>query len=297
MTQRRLTFSVPESLDGIMVKNFLRRECGVSARLLAKLKRVPQGITSGGALVVATDQLRAGAVVELLLPCEETAMEPAELPFLVIYEDEDLLAVDKPPGMPVYPTPGHDHDTLANAASSYFQQTGVPFSFHPVSRLDKDTSGVIILAKNTFSAAALSGNTEKTYFAVCEGILSGSGTVKDPIGLAPGSKIRRQTGPGGAPAVTHWQALDHGDGLTLLRLQLETGRTHQIRVHMASLGHSLAGDDLYGGSRERIARQALHCGIIQFIHPVKRNKIALQAPLPGDIKGLYSGWEAANYTN
>lgn len=181
----------------------------------------------------------------------------------MLYEDAHLLAVNKPAGMPVHPSPGHDRDSLLNAFSGWLQREKRPaFAFRPLYRLDRDTTGVLLLAKDGYTAAILPQKIQKEYQAVCEGILKGEGVIHLPIGLEPGSRIRRSTGMEAVnlvPAVTHWKALENDGEHTLLSFRLETGRTHQIRVHMASMGHPVAGDDLYGGSREKLHRQALCC--------------------------------------
>lgn len=285
---RTLTFTVPPELCGIRVKSFLRGYCGVSVRLLARLKRTPMGIAVNGAHATAVDLLRAGDTLRITLPEDQKQQPARDLPLDIVYEDEDVLVVNKPCSMPIYPTPGHDDDTLANAAAGYWQRRGERVAFRPVYRLDKDTSGLIVLAKNAYAAACLANRVQKEYTAVCEGILTGGGTVDAPIGLAQGSRIQRAAGGDGAPAVTHWQAEGCFGGHTLLKLRLETGRTHQIRVHMAGIGHPLAGDDLYGGGLRLIGRQALHCGKVWFVHPVTGKNIALYCALPPDMEKLLS---------
>lgn len=258
-----LRFVVPPHWDGALLKHFLRREEGVTARLLARLKRVEGGIRLNGESVYVIVTVHTGDVVELLPPAGETLAPPEDLPFPVLYEDERLLAVNKPAGMPVHPSPGHDRDSLLNAFSGWLLRENRPsFAFRPLYRLDRDTTGIVLLAKDGYSAAVLPQKVQKEYQAVCEGILTGEGVIRLPVGLEPGSRIRRSTGPEAVdpvPAVTHWKALANDGAHTLLSFRLETGRTHQIRVHMASMGHPVAGDDLYGGSREKLDSQALCC--------------------------------------
>lgn len=283
---RELTFTVAEQYEGTLLKNFLRRTCNVSSRLLIRLKKEPQAITVNGVPVTVLAPLHAGDQVALLLPKDQNYAEPQQIPLSVCYEDEDFLVLDKPPGMPVYPTPGHDRGTLANAVAGYCIQRGEHFRFRPLYRLDRNTSGIMVLAKHAYGAAALAGKIEKEYVAVCEGVLSGHETIDQPIGLVPGSKIKRAVCSNGEMAITEWNAVRSENGYTLLQLHLKTGRTHQIRVHMAWLGHPLAGDDLYGGNTSLIARQALHCKTVFFFHPVQKKAIVLQSSFPDDFQAL-----------
>lgn len=280
---RKLTFTVPPEMEGKKLKTFLRGPCCLSARLMIRLKYVPMGITCNGQHARVIDLLHAGDVVELSLPEDSAVLEPTSVPLEIVFEDDDLLIVNKPAGMPVHPSPGHDTDTLANAALGYFQKKGISCAFRAVCRLDKDTTGLMVLAKNSYVAARLSGQIRKGYTAVCEGLLEGGGVIDAPIRNKEGYGIRRETGEGGDPAVTHWRAVAQNEGHTILQIRLETGRTHQIRVHMASIGHPLAGDDMYGGSLCRIGRQALHCGYASFFHPVTGERMEMSAPLPKDM--------------
>lgn len=283
----QLTFIVPEGYQGVMVKRFLRGYCGVSARLLIRLKNTPQGILVNGRHARAVDLLCAGDKIVLNLPKDQSSVQETELPVEAAWEDEHLVIFQKPAKMPVHPSPGHGADTLANAAGAYARKKGEQWAFRPINRLDRDTSGLVAVAKNPFCAARLSDSgIQKEYFAVCQGILSGSGTIDAPIRFKEGHSIQREVGESGVRAITHWQAVATGRGHTLLRIRLETGRTHQIRVHFSSIGMPLAGDDMYGGSREWIPRQALHCGRMAFVHPVTGEDVVVIQPLPIDFKNL-----------
>lgn len=279
---RTLSYAIPPEWQGRPVKDFLRRQLGLSARALAELKRLEGGLTLNGKPCRSVDPLPAGGVLELRLPAENVFYEPVAGPLSILYEDEDYLIVDKPPGMPIHPSPGHDRDSLLNRVAYYYGETGQTPAFRPLYRLDRDTSGLVAVGKHRLAVS--SAQQEKTYLAVCEGFLSGCGTVDVPIGLEVGSKIKRCCGTEGAqPAVTYWRAIAQREGHTLLELRLETGRTHQIRVHMAFLGHPLAGDDLYGGSCTRIARQALHCGRLLLSSRALQVSWLFSAPFPGDL--------------
>lgn len=276
-----MRFTVPEELDGITVRTFLRRRCGLSARMLARLKRTERGITVDGQTVRSPDILHSGDVVELLLPSDEPYITPVDIPIAVAYEDDNIIVFDKPAGMPVHPVGDHQLDTLANAAAFYAARRGESYLFRPVNRIDKDTSGLVLCAKNAFAADFLSKNVSKTYVALCEGRIEGEGTIDAPLRIKPGHSIQREIGEGGVRAVTHYKVLKNfGDEYTLLKLHLETGRTHQIRAHLSGIGHPLAGDDMYGGSREHYARQCLHCFEMIFLCPVTRQEITVMSEVP-----------------
>lgn len=284
---RLLKFTVPAEFDGALLKVFLRRGCGLSSHLMVSLKQTENGILLNGTHARVIERVAAGDTVTLSLPVEDCPVEPAALPLTVVYEDAHLLVLNKQAGMPVHPTScGHQSDTLANAVSFYMRQRGEGYAFRPLNRLDKDTTGLVLTAKEPYSAYKLKTGVEKKYTAVCEGVFSGSGTVDAPIKVKDGHIIEREAGSGGQRAVTHYKALSQFQNHTLAQFTLETGRTHQIRVHMAYFGHPLAGDGMYGGSRELIERQALHCGSMSFVHPIDRSIIKLSAPLPDDMKRL-----------
>lgn len=279
---RILSYVVPSPWDGVAVSRFAKGFLGFSGRALAGQK-FEGGILVNGVPCHANAVLRVGDVLAFPLP-----VEAVEYPALsetcasrldVLFEDSDFLIVHKPPGMPVHPSPGHDADSLLTLLAGL---PGRQWRVRPLYRLDKDTSGVLPLAKHRVAAGA---RLEKLYLAVCEGALTGSGVVDVPIGLASGSKIRRVCGAveGAQQAATRWRALCHGPGHTLLALRLLTGRTHQIRAHMAHIGHPLAGDDLYGGSRRVVARQALHCARLRVNCRAVGMCRAFTAPLPADL--------------
>lgn len=279
---RRLEYTVPPDWGGSTVKGFAKGYLGLSVRALAGQK-FPGGILVNGEESRVTRTLLAGDRLCLTLPEEPMSCPPEELPLDILYEDEDFLIVNKAPGMPVHPSPGHDRDSLLNAVSFYLLSTGRSYRARPLYRLDKDTSGVLAMAKHRIAAGAV---TEKEYLAVCEGELAGAGTVNEPIGLKEGSKIVRACGYG-QPAVTHFWALGCAGGHTLVKLRLETGRTHQIRAHMAHMGRPLAGDDLYGGGREYIGRQALHCCSLKLECRAVGMSGTFPVPVPGDILDVF----------
>lgn len=271
--KRTLQFTVDEAFEGRRLKAFLRGRAGLSSRLMNTLKQQPDGMLSNGAPIRTIDAVHAGDVITLNLPGENAREAFSDITLDVVYEDDDILIINKPAGLAMHETHNHRGDTLANAVAGYLAKSGKDGVFRAVGRLDKDTSGLVVCALNAYSAAALSGKVVKTYLAIVEGVLEGSGTIDTPIYRPDPMKTLRAAGPGGERAVTHWTALGHSDRHTLVEVTLETGRTHQIRVHFSSLGMPLAGDEMYGGSREYIGRQALHCAAVELTHPVTGQKM------------------------
>lgn len=266
------------------LEDFLRKDAGVSKRMISRLKRTENGITRNGELVRTIDKVYSGD--EIVLKYEDTKLlEPnGNLDVKIAFENENLIVFDKPVGMPVHPSIKHQGDTLGN----FFAHKYPDLTFRPVNRLDRDTSGLCIVAKNAFSAAALQSDIEKIYYAVVSGNVTGEGTIDAPIAREQESIIKRVVREDGQRAVTHYKALSSNEKYSLLEIHLETGRTHQIRVHFAYIGHPLAGDDLYGGSREDIDCQALHCGCLTFREPVTDELITIKSDIREDMERLVS---------
>lgn len=281
-----LSFTVPTEYDNKEAKQFLKKYCNISARLLISLKQEEMGITRDNKLLRVIDNVFAGDVVKLKLPQDNNEIVPVKMPLDIAFEDEHILVINKPFLMPVHPTHDHYTDTLANGVAYYMENKGEHHSFRALNRLDRDTTGLVLIAKHAYAANALSREVDKTYYAVCEGFITESGTVDLPISLKEGHIMKRQAGCGGAYAVTHYTPIKTVNNHTLVAVKLETGRTHQIRVHMSHIGHPLAGDDMYGGSLKYINRQALHCGDIRFSHPITHELIELSANLPFDMENL-----------
>ena len=283
----KLYFTVPQDCGGMTAKWFLKSRCGLSTRMITRLKREKNGILMDGKILRTVDRVDAGASVVISLPEEDGSfVEPREGVLNIVYEDKHLLVVNKPPFMPVHPAKQHQTDTLANIVAWYAAKKGESYIFRAHNRLDRNTSGLVVMTKDKYSVNLLKNKVHKTYFALVHGCLDGEGTVDAPIGLRDDSKIVRCVRADGSPSVTHYQSIFHTDSITLLRLWLETGRTHQIRCHMSHLGHPLLGDDLYGGSTELISRQALHCASMSFHHPVTGEELVLDAPLPEDMNRI-----------
>ncbi|MBQ3604397.1 MAG: RluA family pseudouridine synthase [Clostridia bacterium] len=284
---RKIDYVVPPEFDGEKVNNFLRGGIGISYRTVRSLKQIKGSMLLDGEPIRTIDPLKAGATLTLILPADKSTAEPQQAQFETVYEDDDILVINKPAGLAMHPTHNHQGDTLANAVAYYLAQKGKDAVFRAAGRLDKGTSGIVICALHKFASAKLAGSYEKEYIAVVEGEYTGSGTINAPIIRPDPMKTLRAVGEGGEHAVTHWTALENANGLSKLHITLETGRTHQIRVHFAWLGTPLAGDDMYGGSTEKISRHALHCTKVTLIHPVTNEKMVFEAPLPDDMKKLF----------
>ena len=281
------------SEEGISLERLLRRN-GISRRTLISLKRVPMGISRNGALCRSVDILHKGDKVVLRIPEKEGcgAAPNFSLDIPIIYEDEDLIAYDKPPGVPVHQSAGHYGDTLANVFAAGFPNC----PFRAVNRLDKDTSGLCLAAKSRLGANIPTDHISKVYFAVCCGVISAPLRIDDPIGRAEDSSIKRTVRADGKPSATNVFPLSGNGKYTLMRIILETGRTHQIRVHLSHRGFPLAGDSLYGGDMSDMDRQALHCGEMRFVHPVSGREILLCSPLPRDMAEISRDfWAAQSY--
>lgn len=278
----RIEFTVGADEGGMTVGDFLRKH-SVSRRLCTLQKRVPDGISLNGTRIRTVDRVCEGDIVALKMS-DEHFLEPNNGLYVpVVYEDSGTVVFDKPTDMPVHPSINHTHDTLGNFFSAKYPE----LSFRPINRLDKDTSGLCAIAKNAHSAALLQGTLNKVYYAAVCGEIRGGGTISAPIGRAGDSIIRREVRADGQTAITDYTALNFNGKYTLLRITLRTGRTHQIRVHFAYIGHPLAGDDFYGGDDTDIKYQALHCGELEFTSPATNERIALSSPLRADIAALF----------
>ena len=259
----------------------LLKQRGYSRRLVTRLKRTEGGITRDGVLLRTIDSVSAGDIIILSCP-DSKLLEPAcglEVP--VIFEDSELVVFNKPPAMPVHPSMKHRDDTLGN----YFARIYPSLTFRPVNRLDRDTSGCVLAAKTQYAAARLQGSFGKEYLAVCCGHPD-TLMIDAPIARERESLIKRCVREDGKPALTQLSIIQEHEGFTLCRVLPKTGRTHQIRVHFSYIGCPLAGDELYGGSRAHIARQALHCARLSFISPADGSLHTVEAPLPEDMKEL-----------
>lgn len=285
---RHIEFIINEQYDGKKVIAYLRGEAKLSARLVNTLKRTENGITLNGEHIRTVDLLHLGDILAVNIPEDSNEIEPVEYPLDIVYEDNDILVINKPAGLAMHPTHNHQGDTLANGVAAYYAAKKQNVAFRAVGRLDKSTSGLVLCALNKYAASRLAGNFKKTYFAVVKGSYRGTGTIDKPIYRPDPMKTLRAAGEFGDKAVTHWKALRTDGENSLLEINLETGRTHQIRVHFSSVGSPLCGDDMYGSTDTRTARAALHCGVLDFIHPVSGEKMYFEVPMPDDMQCLIS---------
>ncbi|MBQ9413714.1 MAG: RluA family pseudouridine synthase [Clostridia bacterium] len=291
---RTIAYSIPPEADGQTVEQFLRRRIGMSSRTVVRLKRVASGMMLDGVHVRTIDRVAVGQTLTVTMPEDAVKIDGMPLPLDIIYEDDDLIVIDKPPFLAVHPSAGKTDPTLANAVVAYFQQTGEAHSFRPLYRLDRNTSGLLLAAKSAHITYLLRERCDcrKTYYAIVLGEVSESGTVNAPIRIKEGCTITREVGDGGKESITHYEPIWTDGCYTLLRLTLETGRTHQIRVHMAYLGHPLVGDTMYGVD-ETLNRHALHCGELRFLHPICGENRMFIAPIAEDMRAflLEKGWK------
>lgn len=279
---REIEFIIKPCDDAVQIRDFLRK-FGVSASLLAKLKRTENGITLNGKFAKSIEYLHTGDRLNISIESKGHMPSPKEMDIEIVYEDEDIIVLNKPPLLPVHESRNHIGDTLSNFVSFHVKEDT---AFRAVFRLDRDTSGLVLVAKNELSASKLAGKINKDYYAVVEGIIDESATIDLPIARCGDSIIKRKVDDKGERAITHYQPISTRDNSTLLKINLETGRTHQIRVHFSHLGHSLLGDSLYDGDTSKINRQALHCKDIYFTHPITEKEMHITCDFPDDMKKI-----------
>lgn len=291
MWKRTLQYRITESDTYSNIHELLKAH-GYSSTVIRHLKETENGIQRNGVWSRVYEPLCSGDTVTILLT-EEVSSEnivSTPLPLNIVYEDEDLLVINKPAGMPIHPSQGNYDNTLANACAYYFQQKGEPFTYRCINRLDRDTTGLLILARHAYSASLLSSMVAKReihreYLALATGLVPDSGVIEAPIARVDGSTIEREVNfETGEFARTHYKCLEYKNGYSLVSLKLDTGRTHQIRVHMKYIGHPLPGDFLYNPDYSVIRRQALHSYRLTFTHPITGKELQFTAPLPDDMK-------------
>ncbi|WP_037352942.1 RluA family pseudouridine synthase [Selenomonas sp. FC4001] len=276
-----------DALTPMPVRAFLKAHQGISNTIWKRIKNSGTFAINGTICNATQASVINGDIItyDILRPTDIT---PEDLPLDIRYEDEWLLVINKPAGQLVHPTTKESSGTVGNALMHYFAAKGEAHAFHPVHRLDRDTSGLLLVAKEPQIQYQLSPkgckNFQREYQAIIQGELTpAAGLVDAPIARALPSIILRKVSPEGQSARTHYRTVKTNGQLSLIELQLETGRTHQIRVHMAHLGHPLLGDDLYGGNMDFIQRQALHAFRLSFKHPMTEEKLVITAPPPADF--------------
>ena len=292
---RMLNYTIQKDEDGLRVEQFLRRR-GYSRQNLVELKKMPRSILVNGGprrlneILTDMDTL----TVHIQEHISSLQIPPVRLPLDIIYEDEDIIVINKPAGMPVHPSINNYTNTLANGLAWYYQEQGKPFIFRCTNRLDRDTSGLTIIAKHMLSSNILSRMTvrheiRREYLAIVRGsVQPGEGTISAPLSRKPGSVIERTVDfDHGERAVTHYHVVEETNGHSLVSLLLETGRTHQIRIHMKYLGFPLIGDYLYNPDMEYMQRQALHSCRLALNHPITGEKLEFRAPLPEDMQSVF----------
>ena len=277
------------------INDILTKELNISTRLKNKLIKSKKILLNGN-FVDTRHLANVGDILTVDLNCTEdnSNIVPKEMNLDIIYEDEHLLAINKPAGVAVHPSILHFDDSLANGVKYYFDTIGLKKKIRAVNRIDLNTSGLVLFAKNEYIQECLiqqmnSSNFEKIYLAIVSGHLKEkNGTISVPIARKENSIIERCVSKTGQTAITHYEVIQEFETFSLVQCTLETGRTHQIRVHMAYLGSPLLGDSLYGSISPIINRQALHSYKMKFIHPISKQKIFLEAQIPKDIKKLIS---------
>lgn len=304
------TTTMDRTLEYIITKEFHNRTIAdfLSAQnfchqTIVYLKQTPNGIMQNGIWVHVTGILREHDVLRLhwVEPHQASSVVPVCMDLDILYEDEDILLINKASDTPIHPSMGNYHNTLANGVMAYYESKGCDFTFRCINRLDRDTTGLTIIAKNCQSAGILSRRVasrevHRTYLAICEGQTNEKGTILAPICRKDDSTIERCVNfEKGESAITHYTRLSYNENLhlSLVRIQLETGRTHQIRVHMKHLGHPLIGDFLYNPNMNHMKRQALHSYSLDFLHPVTNESCHFIAPLPEDMRRLFPSVEVS----
>ncbi|MDD6807714.1 MAG: RluA family pseudouridine synthase [Oscillospiraceae bacterium] len=291
---RTLEYIVPVEYDNRKVLHFLKGSVGLSSRLIRALKMQENGIMKNGSHTRTVDIIKVGDKITINIPDDSknenfsvgdsTCLTRAGVE--ILYEDADVLVVNKPALMPIHQSHNHQGDTLADLVISYLNTESSGAIFRAVGRLDKGTSGIVVCGKNAFSANKLQGNIYKTYFALPSGSYSGTGTIEAPIYRPDPLKTFRNVDERGDYALTRYEALKTGENVSLVRVNIETGRTHQIRVHFAYLGTPLIGDTMYGTEDPRISHQSLHCGIAEFEQPYTGVLIKVEAKIPEDMERI-----------
>ncbi len=292
-----MDYVVEKAFDGDTVLSVIKRALGISGSVLRHLKFLDGGILLNGERVTVRRTVHEGDILSLATEDEapQENLLPIALPLSIVYEDADVVVPDKPADMPTHPSHNHHEDTVANALAFRYRERGIPFVFRPVNRLDRNTSGLLLIARNRLAAGALSaamreGRIHKHYLAVLDGVPDApEGVINTYIRRTAESIIVRENcaeGEGGNRAVTHYRVLAAADGHALVLASPITGRTHQLRVHFAGIGCPITGDDMYGAPSPLITRHALHAYMLSFPRPSDGERLTLHAPMHADMQAL-----------
>lgn len=294
--QRKLEYIITDEFHNKTVEQFLKAQ-EFPHQAIVQLKKTQEGILRNGIWAYTSDKLAIDDLLclHLVEDVPESSIEPIFVPLNIVYEDEDLLVIDKPANMPIHPSMNHHDGTVANGLMHYYREQGKEFTFRAINRLDRDTSGLTMVAKHLLSGGILSRQVatkeiKRTYRAICNGKLPENGTIDAPIARVADSTIERCVDfENGEHAITHFKriAYDEEKQLSLVELQLETGRTHQIRVHLKHLGYPIIGDFLYNPDYTYCSRQALHSASLCFTHPITKKEMHFASPLPEDLKCIF----------
>lgn len=289
-----IRFIIAKDEAGMTVKQYLKKRRQFSRRLLSRLTKEKNSILVNNKERRIDYRLKINDRLTITFPTEQIGarMKAEQISLNIVYEDEFLLIINKPPHIAAMPSFNYPTGTIANGILGYYEKENLPYTVHIVTRLDRNTSGLMVIAKHHYSHSLFSQMMQKDllirkYTAIVQGYMKTTlGTITAPISRAEDSIIKRKVHETGKRAITHYQVQQRTDHYSLVHIQLETGRTHQIRVHFSHIGHPLIGDDLYGKASKHIDRQALHCHEVQFNHPVTQEKMIFTANLPKDIQDL-----------
>ncbi|RDW18281.1 RNA pseudouridine synthase [Oceanobacillus arenosus] len=295
-----MNWVITKEHHGMIIRDFLQMNQAFSRRMLTTVKKDERILVNGTPQTVRFC-LTEGDYLEVHLPKETIGdnMVPEEMELEIVYEDDALIVLNKPAGIATIPSRHHPTGTIANGVLAYYAKNKIPYTIHVVTRLDRDTSGLLLIAKDRYSHSLLStsqkqGKVKRKYQAIVSGHLEQkNGTIDAPIERKEGSIIERAVIETGKRAVTHYSVLKEYVDASLVEMELETGRTHQIRVHLSHINHPLLGDDLYGGSIDRIKRQALHCVEVSCEHPFTKEIIRLRSTPPDDMLDIIGNLENA----
>lgn len=302
---RIISLEISPENEGKTVARILKKELGISESILRKIRVANAGTYLDGVFCRTDAAVKTGQIlsIDLTLNARDTSIQPEEGTFAIAYEDEDLLIINKAAGIVVHPSRGHRSHTLCNFVAHYLEQKNEQSVPHPVNRLDRETTGLVVFAKHAHAQNRLSEDLhtprfERNYLALCEGADLGEGTIDAPIARITDEYGSFGVREDGKRAVTHYQTISSaqladGGKVSLIRLTLETGRTHQIRVHMSHIGHPLLGDTAYGRSSQAINRPALHSHSLRICHPVTRQWIEITADLPDDMASIIKPCESS----